>query len=207
MSAAIYSGSAIAEPLLHPYLLDVAIPGVAYELVNRAGHQALDAAIQADVNGSNATAQRFGTTTRCAANIILLGSLAPTVNNGLADAEIVNGLVSSAEPDDSVATQAARNMKDNGLYIDDNPDAGTTRFNRQANVRREVEQRASAVSEIAREDGIVECIREVFADRDGMSVTVFPTCANNVPDDPNRVHIGIINPSHITIQSSDRDRS
>ena len=36
-------------------------------------------------------------------------------------------------------------MKDNGLYIDDDPsDAGTTRFNRQANVRREVEQRANA---------------------------------------------------------------
>ena len=205
LSAAIYSGSAIAEPLLHPYHLDVAIPDVAYELVNRTGHQALDAAIQADVTGSNATAQRFGTTTRRAANIILLGSLAPTANNGLADAEIVNGLVSPAEPDDSVATQAVRNMKDNGLYIDDNPDAGTTRFNRQANVRREVEQRASAVSENDREDGIVECIREAFADRDGMSVTVFPTRANNVPDDPNRVHIGIINPSHITMQSSDRD--
>ena len=96
-------------------------------------------------------------------------------------------------------------MKDNGLYIDDNPDAGTTRFNRQANVRREVEQRASAVSENDREDGIVECIREAFADRDGISVTVFPTRANNVPDDPNLVHIGIINPSHITMQSADRD--
>ena len=205
LSAAIYSGSAIAEPLLHPYHLDVAIPDVAYELVNRTGHQAVDAAIQADVTGSNATAQRFGTTTRRAANIILLGSLAPTANNGLADAEIVNGLVSPAEPDDSVAMQAVRNMKDNGLYIDDNPDAGTTRFNRQANVRREVEQRASAVSENDREDGIVECIREAFADRDGISVTVFPTRANNVPDDPNLVHIGIINPSHITMQSADRD--
>ena len=39
LSAAIYSGSAIAEPLLHPYHLDVAIPDVAYELVNRTGHQ------------------------------------------------------------------------------------------------------------------------------------------------------------------------
>ena len=205
LAAAIYSGAAIAEPLLHPYHLDVAIPDVAYELVNRTGHQALDAAIQADVTGVNATAQRYGLATRRAANIILLGSLAPTANNGLADTEIVNGMINPAEPDASVAMQAVRNMKDNGLYIDDNPDAGTTRFSRQANVRREVEQRASAVSENDREDGLKQAILEAFADRDGMGITVFPSRANNVPDDPDLVHIGIINPSHITTQSADRD--
>ena len=205
LDTTIHSGGAITEPLLHPYHLDVSIPDVAYELVNRTGHQPLAAAIQADVVGRNATAQRYGLTTRHAANIILLGSLAPTANNGLADTEIVNGLISPAEPDASVAMQAVRNMKENGLYIDDNPDAGTIRFNRQANVRREVEQRANVISENDREDGIIKSIQEIFSDRDGMGITVFPTRTNNVPDDPDTVQIGIINPSHITNQSTDRD--
>ena len=205
LAAAIYSETTIAEPLLHPYHLDVAIPEVAYELVNRTGHQALDSAIQADVIGPNATARRYGPAARRAASIILLGSLAPTANNGLADTEIVNGLISPAEPDASVAMQAVRNIKDNGLYIDDDPDAGATRFSRQANVRREVEQRANAVSENDREDGLKQAIRDAFTDRNGLGVTVFPSRANNVPDDPDLAHIGIINPSHITAQSPDRN--
>ena len=205
IAAVIHSGTTIGEPLIHPYHLDVSVPAVREELVNRTGHQALDAAIQADVTGPNATAKRFGPAACRAANIILLGSLAPTANNGLADTEIVNGLISPAEPDDSVAMQAVRNMKDNGLYIDDNPDAGTTRFNRQANVRREVERRAGAVSENNREDAIKQAILEALASKDGMGVTVFPSSANNVPDDPNLVHIGIINPDHITRRSADRD--
>lgn len=207
-AAVIHSDNArseLAAPLIHPYHLDVAVPGVREELVNRTGHQALDAAIQADVVGPHATARRFGSATRRAANIILLGSLAPTANNGLADTEIVNGLISPAEPDAAVAMQAVRNMKDYGLFIDDNPDAGTTRFNRLANVRREVEQRANAVSENDREDGLKQAIHDAFADRNGLGITVFPSRANNVPDDPNLAHIGIINPSHITTQSVDRN--
>ena len=94
-------------------------------------------------------------------------------------------------------------MKDHGLYIDDNPDARTTRFNQQSNVRREVEQRANAVGEDDREDSIRKAIGEAFAGRDGMAVTVFPSRTNNVPDDPDLVHIGILNPNHITTQSGD----
>ena len=202
-AAVIHHGPPIAAPLIHPYHLDVSIPAVREELVNRTGHQALDAAIQSDVAGPNATALRFGGTTRRAANIILLGSLAPTANNGLADTEIVNGLISPAEPDATVAMQSVRNMKDKGLYIDDNPDAGATRFNRQANVRREVERRADAVSETDREDGLKQAILESFPGRDGMAVTVFPSRTSNVPDDPNLIHIGVVNPNHLTVQSPD----
>ena len=183
--------------------MDVSVSDVWEELVNRTKLSAMSAAITADVTGANATAQQYGPATRKAANVILLGSLAPTANNGLSDAEIVNSLISPAEPDDSVAMQAVRNMKDNGLYIDDDPSAGTTRFNRQANVRREVEQHANAVSEAEREDGIIKAIQETFTDREGMGLRVFPSRTNNVEDDPNLVHIGIANPSHVTMQSSD----
>ena len=203
MSAVIHHGTEIVEPIIHPYHLDVSVSEVSEELVNRTGHQGLHAAITADVTGQNATAQRYGAATRKAANVILLGSLAPTANNGLSDAEIVNALLSPSEPDNSVAMQAVQNMKDNGLYIDDDPAAGSTRFNQQANVRREVEQRANAVSEAERLDGVRQAIEDAFTDRDGMGLTVFPSRPNNVPDDPNLVHIGIVNPSHVTMQSAD----
>ena len=205
-AAVIHAGPDLAEPLLHPYHLDVDVAAVRDELVNRTGHQALDAAIESDVIGPGATAQRFGATTRHAANIILLGSLAPTANNGLADTEIVNGMISPAAPDFAVAMQAVRNMKEHGLYIDDNPDAGSTRFNQMANVRREVERRADAIGENEREDGLKQAILESFASvgPGGMGVTVFPSRINNVPDDPNLIHLGIINPNHITAHSADR---
>ena len=203
MSAVIHQGGEIAEPIIHPYHLDVSVPDVREELVNRTGHQGLHAAITADVTGSSATAKRYGLTTQKAANIILLGSLAPTANNGLSDAEIVNALLSPFEADNSVAMQAVQNMKDNGLYIDDDPAAGSTRFNQQANVRREVEQRASAISEDERQNGIRQAITEAFTDKDGMGLKVFPSRPNNVPDDPGLVHIGIVNPNHVTMQSTD----
>ncbi len=203
MSAVIHHGNKIAEPIIHPYHLDVSVSDVSEELVNRTGHSALYAAIAADVTGPHATAQRYGPATRKAANVILLGSLAPTANNGLSDAEIVNALLSPSDPDYSVAMQAVRNMKENGLYIDDDPAAGSTRFNQQANVRREVEQRANAVSADECLDGVKTAIEEAFSDRDGMGLRVFPSRTNNVPDDPNLVHVGIINPSHVTMLSSD----
>ena len=87
MSAVIHHGMEIAEPIIHPYHLDVSVSDVSEELVNRTGHAALHSAIAADVTGQNATAQRYGTATRKAANVILLGSLAPTANNGLSDAD------------------------------------------------------------------------------------------------------------------------
>lgn len=205
-AAVINSGPDITEPLIHPYHLDVSIPEVREELVNRTGHQALDAAIEADITGPRATAQSFGETARRAANTILLGSLAPTANNGLADTEIVNGLISPSQPDASVADQAVQYMKHNGLFIDDHPDAGTTRFSRQANVRREVERRADAISEDRREDGLREAIRKLFEDNNKLGVTVFPSRTNNVPDDPDLVHIGIVNPNHFTSQSPDLDQ-
>ena len=203
MSAVIHHGTEITEPIIHPYNLDVSVSEVWEELVNRTGHQGLHAAISADVVGQNATAQRYGDATRKAANVILLGSLAPTANNGLSDVEIVNALLSPAEPDNSVAMQAVRNMKDNGLYIDDDPAAGSTRFNQQANVRREVEQRANAVSEAERLDGVRKVVEEAFQDKDGMGLTVFPSRQNNVPDDPGLVYIGVVNHSHVTINSPD----
>ena len=203
IGAAIHSGAEIYEPLLHPYHLDVSCSEVSEELVRRTGHRALDAAIEADITGQNATAQRYGPATRRAANIILLGSLAPTANSGLADNDIVKGLISPSQPDSSVANQAIQNMKEHGLFIDDHTDPGTTRFSSQSNIRREVEQLAGRINEIERETGLKEAIRDVFAERNGFGVTVFPSRANNVPDDPNRVHIGIINPSFITWQSPD----
>ena len=205
MSAVIHHGTEIVEPIIHPHHLDVSVSEVSEELVNRTGHQGLHAAITADVTGPNATAQRYGAATHKAANVILLGSLAPTANNGLSDAEIVNALLSPSEPDNSVAMQAVRNMKDNGLYIDDDPTAGSIRFNQQANVRREVEQRANTISETERLDGVRKAIEAAFTDRDGMGLTVFPSRPNNVPDDPNLVHVGIVNPSHVTMQSADRE--
>ena len=203
MSAVIHHGAEIAEPIIHPYHLDVSVSDVWEELVNRTGHQGLHAAITADVTGPNATAQHYGSATRKAANVILLGSLAPTANNGLSDAEIVNALLSPEEADNSVAMQAVKNMKDSGLYIDDDPSAGSTRFNQQANVRREVEQRANTISEAERQDGIRVVIVEAFSDRDGMGLSVFPSRPNNIPDDPGLVYVGVVNPSHVTMQSAD----
>ncbi len=206
MSAVIHHGAGIAEPLIHPHHLDASVSDVSEELVNRTGHTSLHSAIAADVTGPAATAQRYGAATRQAANVILLGSLAPTANNGLSEGEIVNSLLSPAAPDDSVARQAVRNMQENGLYIEDDPAAGSIRFNQQANVRREVEQRANVVSEVERLDGIQKTLAEIFSDRDGMGLLTFPSRNNNVPDDPNLVHIGIVNPSHVTQQSQDLDQ-
>lgn len=207
LAAVLHHGDPIPEPLIHPYHLDVTVAAVREELVNRTGHSALDAAIAADVTGPTATAQRYGETARHAANTILLGSLAAAANRGLQETEIIHALASPAHPDASVARQAVAQIRENGLYIDDDPSAGALRFNQQANVRREVEQRANAVSSAEKEDGLRDAIYEAFARRDdALGVRLFPSQASNVPDDPNRVHLGIINPNHITMYSADRDR-
>ena len=204
LAALLPSDHPLPEPLIHPYHLDMTLSPIREELVNRLGHQALAAAIAADVTGPTATAQRYGETARQTANTILLGSLAVGANRGLAENEIVKALVSLAHPDASLARQAIAQIRDQAFYIDDDPTAGALRFNQQANVRREVEQRANAVGPNDRADGLAKAIREAFAGPLGLRL--FPCSANNVPDDPNQMHLGIVNPDHFTMQSPDRDQ-
>ena len=204
LAAILHSDRPIPEPLIHPYHLDMTISEVRAELIARLLKQPLDAAITADITGPTATAQRYGETARQAANTILLGSLAVGANRGLAENEIVKALLSPAQPDSSIARQAIAHIRDQALYIDDDPNAGALRFNQQANVRREVEQRANAISPTDKENGLQTAIEEAFAGPLGLRL--FPSSANNVPDDPNRMHLGIVNPDHFTMQSEDRDQ-
>ena len=204
LAAILHSDRPIPEPLIHPYHLDMTISEVRAELIARLLKQPLDAAITADITGPTATAQRYGETARQAANTILLGSLAVGANRGLAENEIVKALLSPAQPDSSIARQAIAHIRDQALYIDDDPNAGALRFNQQANVRREVEQRANAISPTDKENGLQKAIKEAFAGPLGLQL--FPSSANNVPDDPNRMHLGIVNPDHFTMQSEDRDQ-
>lgn len=60
-----------------------------------------------------------------------------------------------------------------------------------------MEQRANAVGPNDRADGLAKAIREAFAGP--LDLQLFPSSANNIPDDPNQMHLGIVNPDHFTM--------
>lgn len=203
MAAVIHSNHQLDEPLIHPYHLDVNIPDIRDELVERTGHKDLDAAITADITGPEATGKRLGKQAQQAANTILLGSLTSTATHGLSKAEIVQSMLNPTDSDSSVAASAVQSIVENALYIDDASNDSDIKFNAQPNVLNELKLRTQAITAEERQEGVQQAIKEAFSDNAGLRVHVYPSRTNNLPDDPDQVHLGIINPDFITLQSSD----
>lgn len=190
--------------LIHPWHIDPANRRLRDELISRLHHEALDSAINADITDADSTARRLNNPlAEKAAKVILLGSLAPAANAGLAVNEIVEAILSPEDSDEDVIAKAVADLRSNGLYIDDQPGRAAVRFTTAPNIRREVQSRRARFSapEIVAE-GIRETVLQAFGrsgqrnSKNVMPLTLYPSRTNNAPDDPDRVHLAVVNPEH-----------
>lgn len=190
--------------LLHPWHITPENQPIRDELISRLHHEALDSAINADITAPDSTARRLANPlAEKAAKVILLGSLAPAANAGLSVNEIVEAILSPQDSDEDVIGKAVEDLRSNGLFIDDNPGRNSVRFTIAPNIRREVQSRRdrfSAPEVVA--DAVRATVQQAFGpggprhSKNEMPLTIYPSRTNNAPDDPDRVHLAVVNPEH-----------
>lgn len=199
--------------LLHPWHIDPENLRIRDELISRLHHEALDSAIHADITAAESTARRLANPlAEKAARVILLGSLAPAANAGLSVNEIVESILSPLDSDEDVIAKAIEDLRSNGLYVDDNPGRDAVRFTIVPNIRRDVQSRRARFSapEVVA-DAVRATVQQAFGpgqshSKNVMPLTLYPSRTNNAPDDPDRVHLAVVNPEHfhsrsLTLQS------
>ena len=135
-----------------------------------------------------------------AARTILIGTLAPDNINGLFADQIADAMLSPQHEDYGIIATAVRSVLNQAIHIDDNADSDRKRFSREANVMKQlIEARDSLRADTTRmEDLLRSAITSAYSggnrQNPQMKLTVFPNAASNVPDDPEQVCLGIINP-------------
>ena len=194
-----------AAALLHPWHIDPENRRIRDELISRLHHEALDSAINADITAADSTARRLNNPlAEKAAKVILLGSLAPAANAGLSVNEIVEALLSPEDSDEDVIAKAIADLRGHGLYIDDHPGRDAVRFTTAPNIRREVQSRrarfsAPEVVAAAVQETVLQAFGRSGQQRNSknvMPLTLYPSRTNNAPDDPDRVHLAVVNPEY-----------
>ena len=209
LTATIQHNGGTTAPLIHPWHISPENSRIRDELVNRIHHEAFDSGIDADITGDTSTVKQLGDPlAEKAANVILLGSLAPSANSGLSATEVVEAVMTPEDDDENVIRKAIGAIQGNALYIDNDPTRDTLRFTNEPNIRREIQMRRNKFSDAKTvEDEIKAAILRTFQpqrnqrSRNAMPVTVYPSRTSNAPDDPDRVHLAIVNPDHINYHS------
>ena len=210
LAATIRHNGGTTDPLIHPWHITPENTRIRDELVSRIHHEAFDSGIDADITGDTSTVKQLGDPLAGkAAKVILLGSLAPSANSGLSATEVVEAVMTPEDDDQNVIRKAIQTIQDNALYIDNDPSRDTLRFTNEPNIRREIQLRRNKFSDPKTvEDEIKAAVLRTFQpqrnqrSRNTMPVTVYPSRTGNAPDDPDQVHLAIVNPEHINHNSS-----
>ena len=190
-----------AAPLIHPHHMDPGVSAIREELVNKIRFEALDPAIDTDVAGPSSTASRMDNPLAVqAARTMLIGTLAPDSVNGIYADQIANAILSPDQEDYGVVASAVQAFLNRAIHVDDNADSDRKRFSSEPNVMKQlIETRDPIRSDTVNMEALVRrAINSAYSggsrQNPQMQVTILPNKASNVPDEPDQVYLGIINP-------------
>ena len=163
--------------------------------------EALDPAIDTDVSGPGSTAARMDNPLAAqAARTMLIGTLAPDTANGLHADQIADTILSPEQEDYGVIASAVQAFLNRAIHVDDNADSDRKRFSSEPNVMKQlIETRDSIRADTVNMEALPR--RAITSAYSGgsrqnpqMQVIIFPNKSSNVPDEPDQVYLGIINP-------------
>ena len=191
------------DAILHPYHVDPRESRIREQFVNRLERRELAAGINADIDGDRNQGIEGA---HEAAVTIMLGSVAQSANRGLTEQEVVDSLISPRQPDRGLAESAIKHVADTALYVSQEPGRGLW-FSNEPSLRKMAEDRQLAL----RNDHdwlkrrVDEAVLDTFSPKHGapFKVLLWPSKGRNLPDEPDQVHLGILNPEHLHEQHQD----
>ena len=193
-----------AAALVHPYHVTPRTDRIRNEIINRPGFSELDPAIETDIIGRDSTAAKTGSDlAEPAAITMLLGTIAPDASNGLYADQIADALLAPEHDDYGVIASAIEQFLSRAIYVDDSPDTQRKRFSKDANVMKELLEAKDSI--LADTTAMAALLRQTVSSAynisnrrgaDGLEIMLFPSRQSNLPDDPRRALLGIVNPDH-----------
>ena len=189
--------------LVHPYHATPRATRIRDEVVNRPGFSHLDPAIETDIVGRNSTAEKTSNDlAEPAAVTMLLGTIAPDNSNGLYADDIADALLSPDRDDFGIIANAIEQFLSRAIYVDDSPDTQRKRFSKDANVMKELLEDKDAI--LANTTTMSDLLRQAITSAygignrrgDQLETMLFPSRQSNLPDNPDRAVLGIVNPDH-----------
>ncbi len=191
------------DAILHPYHVDPRESRIREQFVNRLERRELAAGINADIAGDRNQGIEGA---HEAAVTIMLGSVAQSANRGLTEQEVVDSLISPRWPDRGLAESAIKHVTETALYVNKEPGRGLF-FSNEPSLRKMAEDRQAALRKDHEwlRDRVDDAVRDTFSPRHSppFKVILWPSKGQNLPDEPDRVHLGILNPEHLHEQHSD----
>ena len=134
------------------------------------------------------------------ARTVLIGTLAPDNVNGLYADQISDAILSPEHEDYGVVATAVQAFLNRAIHVDDNADSDRKRFSSEPNVMKQlIETRDSIRADTVNMEALLRsAIASAYSggsrQNPQIQVTIFPNKASNVPDEPDQVHLGIVNP-------------
>ena len=191
------------DAILHPYHVDPRESRIREQFVNRLERKELAAGINSDIAGDR---NQGIESAHEAAVTIMLGSVAQSANRGLTEQEVVNSLISPRQPDRGVAESAIKHVADTALYVSREPGRGLW-FSNEPSLRKMAEdsQVALRTDHEWLRSRVDDAVRDTFSPRHSapFKVLLWPSKGQNLPDEPDQVHLGILNPEHLHEQHPD----
>ncbi len=190
---------------MHPHHVTPRADRIRDEAVNRPGFSQLDSAIETDIVGPGSTAKKAGIDlAEHAAVTMLLGTIAPDSSSGLYADQIADALLSPECDDIGLIASAIEQFLERAIYVDDSPDTQRKRFSKDANVMKELQEaRDRILSDTTAMTGLLkQAIASAYSgggrgnDQAQFEVLVFPSRQSNLPDNPGKAMLGIVNPDH-----------
>lgn len=191
------------DAFLHPYHVQMDNQRLHDHLIGGLHYEHLAAAITADVIGPASMAKRIGTDlAQYIANIILLGSLAPSDKNGIATDKIISAILSPRHTDPAIIRAAVAEYTQRSLFLDQNPNQQGHRFSQEPNVNKMVHDRKEQL--LTHRQVIADALKDaVYAeyapdsgnrDKNRIKVQMYPSRANNASDEKDAACLCILNP-------------
>ena len=194
--------------LIHPHHITPDSPDISGEIITRLSKSDFQSAISADITGPDSTAVRIDEARQSnpagrIARAALLSSLSPIATaQGLSSPELIRAVVMPTDDDPAVISNAIAEFRSKALYVNDNPTDPTVRFTTVPSLNRILLERGRAISARDVRSHLTSAITKCFSmpnrnSQDHMEASIFPFEAN-IPDSPDRVHLGIINYEWLT---------
>ena len=132
---------------------------------------------------------------------MLLGTIAPDNSNGLYADQIADALLSPEYDDFGVIANVIEQFLSRAIYVDDSPETQRKRFSKDANVMKELLEARDAIlaNTMTMNDLLRHAITSAYGSNrrgDQFEVMLFPSRQSNVPDNPERAVLGVVNPDH-----------
>ena len=188
----------MTEAVIHPYHVDPKESRIRDQFITRLERRELIPGIEADISGNRNSGIPLA---HESAITMMLGSVAPSAKRGLSKDEVVNALISPAQPDRGIVESAIRHIADTALYVNEEAGRGLW-FSNEPSLRKMAEDRQNALRSDRAwlEKQVQDAILDTFSPKMGtkpFQVKLWPTPGNNLPDETNSVWLGIVNTDYL----------